>query len=445
MKKIKKSAVANKFYTGNPAELSEQLLSFSVNSHNNSKYSSRAVIVPHAALVYSGKLAYEGINQLDKNIKNIFIFAPSHHLWFDGMAVSSYDEFETLLGNIQVNKELTQELVEIYGLNYNDEAFEKEHSVEIQLPIIQFLIGNVKIIPILVANQSTDLIVKIIQNYWKDKQNGFIISSDLSHYLTDKEAKSLDYVTAQMIENSDFTGVSPEQACGIMGIIGLCNFAKQNNFSLIRLDMSNSGVISNDLNKVVGYGSWFLYEGEKNDYIKEYYSDFILKLVKIIIESKFSKQQIEIKYPMVFDEVGACFVTIEKQGQLRGCIGSVDAYQPLIQDIIDHASDAAFNDKRFAPVTFDELEHLSFSVSLLSKHTPIDFLNEDELMDKLVPLEDGLIIKDDNYRAIYLPSVWEQIPDKRIFLTSLKVKAGMSPDYFSKSLKAFKFKTVLIK
>ncbi len=445
MKKIKKPSVANEFYSGNPSELSAQILSFENNNYNNSKYKARAVIVPHAGLVYSGRLAYEGINQLDKGLKNIFILGPAHKKWFDGIGVTSYDEWETPLGNVEINTEITKELIEKYGANYQDEALAPEHSIEIQIPLIQSVIGNVKIIPVLIANQSTDLITKIIQDYWQDKQNGFIISSDLSHFLTDEEAKKIDLITAQMIEKADFNGVETGQACGIMGIIGLCNFAKQNNFSMIRVDMINSAFVTKDISRVVGYGTWFLFEGEKNEYIKEYYGDFILDLAKTVIESSFDKKPSQHRYPQVLDEFGASFVTLEKNGRLRGCIGSLSAYQPLIIDIVHHASDAAFKDPRFQPVSQDEVKDLSIAISLLSHSTAIEFTSEEDLLDKIVPFEDGIIIQDGKLSAVYLPSVWEQLPDKKEFLKSLKIKAGMKPDYFSKTFKAFRFSTVYVK
>lgn len=444
MKKVKKPSVANTFYTGNPAELSRQIRSFG-NDTNNSEYKSRAVIVPHAGLFYSGRLAYEGINQLDKNLKTLFIFAPAHKTWFDGIGVTSYDEWETPLGNIEINKEITKVLVDKYGANYKDEALAPEHAIEVEVPIIQSILGNVKIVPILVANQSTDLLTQIIRDYWDDEQNGFIISSDLSHYLTDEEAKKLDAVTAQMIEQLQFNGVTSEQACGIMGIIGLCNFAREKGFSLIRLDMINSAFVTKDVSNVVGYGTWFLYEGERNKYIKEYYGNFILELVKSVIKSSFTKEYAQFRYPQVLDEMGACFVTLEKHGRLRGCIGSMYAYQSLIKDIVNHTNDAAFKDNRFKPLSQDEIDDLSVAVSLLSMPQPIEFSNEEDLLNKIVPYKDGLIISEGNYKAVYLPSVWEQLPDKKDFLNSLKVKAGLPSNYFSDTFKAFRFETEYIK
>ena len=149
MTKIKEPAVANSFYSGNAEELRLQLKSFAEKNTNKYEYKARAVIVPHAGLIYSGKLAFEGLSQLDNNIKNIFIFAPAHKVGFDGIALSSFDEWRTPLGNVQINQEINIELEANFGAKFFDKAHEKEHAIEIQLPAIQTIYGeNIKIIPI---------------------------------------------------------------------------------------------------------------------------------------------------------------------------------------------------------------------------------------------------------------------------------------------------------
>ena len=205
--------------------------------------------------------------------------------------------------------------------------------------------------------------------------------------------------------------------------------------------MINSSNVSGDKSRVVGYGTWLLYEGEKNRFLKEYYSSYILKLVKDVIASKFSKNKVITNHAAIFNQLGACFVTLKKQGHLRGCIGSIIAHQPLINDLINHANNAAFNDPRFNPLNEDEINDLEIDVSLLSYPKPIEFKGEKDLLDKIVPYKDGIIIKDKGHQAVYLPSVWEELPDKEIFLQSLKMKAGLEPDYFSDSFEAYRFHT----
>lgn len=445
MRKIKQPSVAGSFYTADAAELKEQIINFEKHSQNTYKIPARAVIVPHAGLVYSGQLAFEGINQLDKNIKNIFIFAPAHRVPFQGISLTGYDAWKTPLGEIDINQQINSELEENFNAQYNDGALLAEHSIEIQVPHIQHIFEGVKIIPVLIGQENPEIIAKIISHYYPDKENGFVISSDLSHFHPNDEALKLDGYTAQVIEANAVQRLNHEMACGAAGIAGLMIFAKENNFSLIRINMKNSSFTTGDKSSVVGYGCWFLYEGLKNKFLKDYYTDFILDVCRLGIDAKFGTRDYELHYPMVFNQPGACFVTLEENGALRGCIGSVLAHRTLIEDILYNAQNAAFKDPRFTPVSQEEMPEITITVSLLSQPEPIEFNGEEDLLNQIVPNVDGIIIKDGNYQAVYLPSVWEQLPDKREFLNSLKVKAGLPPEHFSKTFEAMRFYTEYIK
>ena len=168
------------FYSKNKEELQNQIEYFKHVNKNTYEYKTRAVIVPHAGLIYSGRLAFEGISQIDRNVKNIFIFGPSHHVAFEGIAITSFDAWETPLGQIEINKDICIALQNIFNANINDEAFAPEHSIEVELPIIQSIFNNIKIIPILVGNEDADKIKEIINYYYQNKQNAFIISSMIS-------------------------------------------------------------------------------------------------------------------------------------------------------------------------------------------------------------------------------------------------------------------------
>ena len=344
MEKIKEPSVAGSFYTADKEDLTVQIKSFKQESKNLYNAFSRLVIVPHAGLVFSGRLAYEGISMLNTGIKNIFIIAPAHRVGFEGLALSSYDKWKTPIDTIDVNQNICAELEKEFNAHYNDEAFAPEHSIEIQIPIIQNLFKNVKIIPLLIGKEEPDIIKRILETYYPNPDNGFIISSDLSHFLKDEKARKIDDITAQMIESGKIEGFKYEQACGAIGIYAAVDFANSKKYSFIRIDMANSGEVTDDKTSVVGYGCWFLYEGSKNKFIENNYSKFTIDLVKIIIENNFKNNKITLNYPQVFDELGACFVTLEKFGHLRGCIGSIIAHQSLISDLIAHANDAAFNE-----------------------------------------------------------------------------------------------------
>ena len=247
-----------------------------------------------------------------------------------------------------------------------------------------------------------------------------------------------------MIESGNIQELRYEQACGAIGIYGLVEFANSRRFSLIRINLINSSLASGNKSSVVGYVAWFLYEGSKNRFIKEYYSDYLLNLCRNVILSKFNRTTLYTGHAPVFNQLGACFVTLKKNNNLRGCIGSIIAHQPLINDIVEHSKDAAFRDPRFNPVEQNEVDSLTIDISILSEPEPMKFKDEQNLLEQIVPFRDGIIIKDKNRQAVYLPSVWEDLPDKVMFLNSLKMKAGLPPEHFSDTFEAYRFSTVYI-
>ncbi len=445
MKKIKPTTAAGKFYTNNKDELSAQIDFFIANNTHDYKYNTRAIIVPHAGYMYSGQLACNGFQYLDKTVKNVFVIAPPHYVAVKNIALSIFEKWSTPLGELDVNQEINTELVEKFGCEFEDDAFVNEHSIEVQLPFLQKFLPHVKIVPIL-AGHSYEKLTKIIAHYWQDSENAFVISSDLSHFYDTVQARKLDNTTAEMIETKNMEKFDHEQACGGVGIRALVNFAKNKNYSLIRVGMTNSGDITGDTSSVVGYGSWLLYEGAKSSFIKKYFSNFVVETCKKSILSGLHQKipQCE-NTPAVFNQSGACFVTLEKNGDLRGCIGSILAHRPLIEDLVKNAQNSAFSDPRFQPLKKDEFEDLSIDVSLLSEPEKMNFDNEADLLAQIKPFVDGLIIKDRNHQSVYLPSVWEQLPDKVTFLNSLKIKAGLTPKYFSSTFEAYRFTTEYIK
>lgn len=443
MKKIRPAAVAGKFYTSDKHELSSQIDYFIHNNLKDYECKTRGIIVPHAGYIYSGQLACEGFQYLE-NVKNIFIIAPPHHVAIRNTALSSFDYWQTPLGEIEVNQEINEILVDKFGCEFEDDAFKFEHSAEVQVPFIQKFLPHAKIIPIL-AGHNPEKVARIISYFWPDDDNAFVISSDLSHFHSANEARKIDKTTAQMIETKDMEKFSSEQACGAVGVCALTEFTKDKKYSLIRVGLINSGDITGDNSSVVGYGSWILYEGAKNKFIKKYFSDFVINTCKKSILAGL-KEEIPVceKTPAVLDEFGASFVTLEKNGDLRGCIGSIIAHRPLIEDLVKNAQNSAFSDPRFQPLRKDEFESLSINVSLLSEPEQMHFEDEKDLLLQIRPFIDGIIIKERGYQAVYLPSVWEQLPEKAMFLNSLKVKAGLSENYFSQTFEAYRFTTEYI-
>jgi AmmeMemoRadiSam system protein A len=145
--------------------------------------------------------------------------------------------------------------------------------------------------------------------------------------------------------------------------------------------------------------------------------------------------------PAYLQQNGACFVTLEIDKRLRGCIGSLQAYRPLAEDLVQNAFAAAFRDPRFAALGSAEFPQTHIKLSLLSAAEPMQFDSEEDLLRQLLPGVDGLILNEGLQRGTFLPSVWEQLPDPAQFLSHLKQKAGLPANYWSKTIQIERYRT----
>ncbi|MDO9106880.1 MAG: AmmeMemoRadiSam system protein A [Methylovulum sp.] len=149
-------------------------------------------------------------------------------------------------------------------------------------------------------------------------------------------------------------------------------------------------------------------------------------------------------FPAELTELRATFVTLEKHHQLRGCIGMLEAVRPLAEDIAENAYAAAFNDPRFPPLRAEELSELDIHLSILTQPEPVFFTSEQELLGQLQPGVDGLILEAGRRRGTFLPSVWESLPEPAQFLRHLKQKAGLPSDYWSDTVRVYRYRTEVI-
>jgi AmmeMemoRadiSam system protein A len=146
-------------------------------------------------------------------------------------------------------------------------------------------------------------------------------------------------------------------------------------------------------------------------------------------------------FPEGLQQQRACFVTLLLDGELRGCIGHLEALMPVINDVAENAYAAAFRDPRFPPLTPSEQDKLEIHISILTPAEAISFESEQELISKIRPAVDGLILVDGQHKGTFLPSVWESLPDTHSFLSHLKQKAGLPVDYWSNTLKVYRYET----
>lgn len=147
------------------------------------------------------------------------------------------------------------------------------------------------------------------------------------------------------------------------------------------------------------------------------------------------------EYAEELREIRACFVTLNRNGNLRGCIGHLEAVIPLVEDVAENAFSAAFRDPRFPPLGEREMDGLEIHISVLTPSSPMQFTSEDDLLSQIRPGIDGLILEDGRHRGTFLPSVWESLPTAELFLQHLKQKAGLPANYWSPTLRVARYQT----
>ncbi len=257
---IRQPAVAGTFYPANPEVLRKMLNTF-LDAVKSTTKVPKAIIVPHAGYIYSGEIAASAYARLkagaDK-IKRVLIVAPSHRVAFDGLAVSHADFFNTPLGDIPLDKTVIQNLVALPFVGYSDEAHHAEHSLEVQLPFLQTVLNDFKLIPIIVGEATAEQVEQVLELFYDDEEAVIVISSDLSHYHDYATAQRLDLETSLKIEQLNYQHLDYDSACGRIGVSGLLALAQKKSRQIETIDLRNSGDTAGDKSRVVGYGSYVI-------------------------------------------------------------------------------------------------------------------------------------------------------------------------------------------
>jgi len=269
MESIRFPAVAGLFYPDNPQLLSttvENYLTHAVDNKNDSLPQltpPKAIIVPHAGYIYSGATAAQAfrlLQPLAHKIRRVVLLGPSHRVGFQGIAFCSADQFRTPLGDIPVDHSAMVAISELPQVGLLDQAHAQEHSLEVQLPFLQRVLGEFKLVPLVVGDADSSAVASVIGKLWGDDATLIVISSDLSHYHDDFTARKMDTSTCDAIEHLQPEAISYDQACGRNPVKGLLDVARQRHMQVKTLAMSNSGDTSGDRKRVVGYGAWGFWE-----------------------------------------------------------------------------------------------------------------------------------------------------------------------------------------
>ena len=225
-----------------------------------------ALVVPHAGYVYSGPVAasaYARVGALRGTVRRVVLLGPSHRVPVRGVALGSADVWETPLGLVPLDPEAPAQLAHLRCVAVDDRAHEREHSLEVQVPFLQRTLGEFTLVPLAVGAATTDEVARVLDVLWPraDEPTGetlVVVSTDLSHYLTDREAREVDARTAAAIAARRPEDVADDAACGARPLRGLLRTAVERDLRVERLDLRNSSDTAGDPTRVVGYGAFAL-------------------------------------------------------------------------------------------------------------------------------------------------------------------------------------------
>ncbi|MFP4469426.1 MAG: AmmeMemoRadiSam system protein B [Bacteroidales bacterium] len=427
--KDREPCVAGQFYSGTAPELRAELKDMFARAKPRATANTVAIISPHAGYIFSGDVAASAFNQVDpeKAYHHIFLIGSSHRTYFDGASIYNAGNYKTPLGTVDVDIDLANKLMAEHEVfSYRNDAHASEHSLEVQVPFLQYhLKKDFRIIPIVIATQSEETVSKIadaLRPYFNDR-NLFVISSDFSHYPPYSQANEVDKATAEAIASNSveiFINALKDNEqqkipnlatsmCGWSSMLMLLNLTEgraEIDYELI--EYKNSGDQSyGDKGRVVGY--WAIAVQKKKS---EAGRDFSLteaeqnKLLAIarqtitgwITQKEFPLIDTQALTPVLLKPAGA-FVSLHSEGKLRGCIGRFDAQEPLYKVVQDMAVAAATSDSRFLPVTAEELNEFDVEISVLTPMIMIDTISQIELG------RHGIYIKQGYCSGTFLPQV----------------------------------------
>ena len=429
---VRKPAVAGSFYPSSAKELKSMIQEWMHPS--NDQTAPQAVIVPHAGYVFSGEVAASAFNRIPKGhtYKRIFLLGPSHRVGFAGASVDTgYSYAETPLGKVPIDTELGKELIGKGAFTFRNDAHDREHCLEVQLPFLQMVYGEVPpVVPIIIGTQRLDILQRIAEvlKPFFTEDNLFIISSDFSHYPSYDDAKASDLFLADAITSGGleeflhalsqinkmgFVGEDTAAcgACAIAVLLSMMDAQGRDRFTADHIMYRNSGDSPyGDKDRVVGYNSIVFTRKEKPapEAAEDHLFNFTPEEKKAMIATARSAiySALRLDYDGDDTPVGilkekgyGVFVTLHLNGNLRGCIGRFTSSSTLHATIREMAQSAAFSDPRFPSLSRNEAHRIDIEVSVLSPLKKIASIDEFKLG------RDGIYMIKGSHHGTFLPQV----------------------------------------
>lgn len=258
MNQIRPAAVAGAFYPGNEQVLNRDLDALLAQAQPARGALPKALIVPHAGYIYSGPIAanaYRRIAAARGQITRVVLLGPAHRVAVRGLALPKATAFATPLGLVEIDQSACNEILNLTQVVQSNDAHALEHSLEVQLPFLQKVLSNFKLVPLVVGHATAEQVAEVLERLWGGPETLIVISSDLSHFLPYALAQRIDHKTSDMIMHLQ-TGITHEQACGGTPVNGLLLAAKQHGLKPELLDLRNSADTAGSPEQVVGYASF---------------------------------------------------------------------------------------------------------------------------------------------------------------------------------------------
>ncbi len=255
---VRKPAVAGAFYPDDPNELRETIAEYLKQGRKPGPVP-KAMIVPHAGYIYSGPIAgsaYARLAPARGRIKRVVLLGPSHRYPLRGLAASNADGFSTPLGTVPLDRSAIEQIAHMRQVQLLDAAHAQEHSLEVQLPFLQVVLGDFNLVPLVVGEAPAEDVSEVLEKLWGGPETLIVVSSDLSHYNDYRTAQKMDAAASKAIEQLKPEDLDYEQACGRFPIMGLLVSAKKHGLKAGTIDLRNSGDTAGPRDQVVGYGAY---------------------------------------------------------------------------------------------------------------------------------------------------------------------------------------------
>jgi AmmeMemoRadiSam system protein B/AmmeMemoRadiSam system protein A len=455
------AAVAGLFYPADPAQLRDQLAGFLTDRSRASEATegtggsggaagtaadlpAKAVIAPHAGYHYSGPTAgraYRALLPRRGTVERVVIMGPAHRVRIDGVGLSTAGRWATPLGDVEIDQDACRRLAELPGVGPADAAHAPEHSVEVQLPFVYEVLGEVPVVPLLVGRTTVPAVARALDEVWGGEETAIVVSSDLSHYLEDDAARTRDRATAEAILECRSNDIGPYDACGCLPIGGLLDAAVGHGLTPRLLDLSTSADTAGEPSRVVGYGGFALLPPlELGEDDRRWLVDLAARVIDHELRDGEPYPLAEVEVPEALRAPGASFVTLQQGDKLLGCIGSLDRRRPLWRDVAHNARAAAFDDPRFPALDREDAAGMTVEVSVLSPLEEIPAPSAEAVIAALRPGVDGLLLAAEGRRATFLPDVWSKIPEPDSFVRELVRKARWTGSW-SAAARAWRYTT----